>query len=268
MDKQGDNSEAKLSKARQRLAVLDAERAALKQLIARLERRSCTTESHESASTDQTIHAPDIKPNTRRNMKQARTFLLEFTPPGLPLADFTQGHAEDFRRFLLEKGQAESTVRRRCKRAKQFFAAAIKRRIIADNPFDGIPIANVANTDRQRFIDRHTITSVLDACPDTKWQLIFALARYGGLRIPSELEGMTWEDLNWVEGNRFTVRSPKTAHIDGKAQRSVPMFPELIPFFRAALDVAAPGDLPQHLVAAQVAELVIDVLEVIDIQEN
>ncbi len=183
----------------------------------------------------------DIKPNTARNMRQAQAFMLEFTAPeDLPLSFFTQGHAEDFRRFLLAKGQAESTVRRRCKRVKQFFEAAVKRRIIESNPFDGIPVANIANTDRQRFIDRLAIGQVFDACPDSKWRLIFALARYGGLRIPSELERMTWEDLGWLEGDRFTVKSPKTEHIEGKGQRAVPLFPELIPFFKDALADADP----------------------------
>ena len=185
----------------------------------------------------------DIKPNTARNMRQAQAFMLEFMEPeDLPLSSFTQGHAEDFRRFLLAKGQAESTVRRRCKRVKQFFESEVKRRILEANPFDGIPVANIANNDRQRFIDRPMIQKVLDACPDARWRLIFALARYGGLRIPSELERMTWEDLGWIEGDRFTVRSPKTEHIEGKAQRSVPLFPELIPCFQDALAEANPDE--------------------------
>ena len=142
--------------------------------------------------------------------------------------------------FILKcsKGLAEATIRRRCGRASQFFTAAVKRRILPDNPFDGIPTADVTNNDRLFFIDRPTIQRVLDACPDSQWRLIFALARFGGLRIPSELERMTWDDLHWLEEDRFTVRSPKTEHIDGKAQRTVPMFPELIPHFKAALQDA------------------------------
>lgn len=223
----------------------DSIRKRLEDLLLVASRKRPEAFTIEDWTEDYMVKRTDIKPNTRRNMEQARSFLLEFIPNDLPLADFTEGHAEDFRRYLLEKGQAESTVRRRCKRCKQFFMAAKKRRIIEDNPFDGIPTANVANSDRQFFIDRSTMESVLDACPDSKWRLIFALARYGGLRIPSELEHMTWEDVGWLEADRFTVRSPKTAHIEGKAQRSVPMFAELVPHFQAALNDA---NLDQALV--------------------
>ena len=183
----------------------------------------------------------DLKPGTILNLEKVRKALVEFAGSTL-LTDFTEGHAEDFRRFLLGKGLAEATIRRRCGRAKQFFTAAVKRRIILDNPFDGIPIADVTNNERLFFIDRVMIQKVLNACPNSQWRLIFALARFGGLRIPSELEHMTWEDVNWLESDRFTVKSPKTEHIDGKAQRRVPMFPELLPYFQAALDEADPDE--------------------------
>jgi integrase len=76
-------------------------------------------------------------------------------------------------------------------------------------------------------VDRPTLDEVIEACPDDQWKLIFALARYGGLRIPSEIQRMRWEDIDW-DRMRFTVRSPKTEHIEGKGQRDVPIFPELV----------------------------------------
>ena len=172
----------------------------------------------------------DIKPRTRENMTQARTFLMEFLDADLALTSFTQGHAEDFRRFLLAKGQAEATVRRRCKRARQFFAAAIKHGHLTANPFNGIPTGNVANKERRVQVDRVTIATVIAACPDDQWRLIFALARYGGLRIPSEIQGLRWDNIDRAR-RRFTVHSPKTEHIDGMKYREVPLFPELAPYF-------------------------------------
>ncbi len=174
----------------------------------------------------------DIKERTRQNMSQARAFLMDFLDDDIPLAGFTPGHADDFRLFLLGKGQAEATVRRRCKRAKQFFAAAIRHGHITDNPFNDVPTGNVANGDRRVFVDRDTIASVIEACPDDQWRLIFALARYGGLRIPSEIQGLRWIDINWRK-KLFIVHSPKTEHIEGKKYRDVPLFPELVPYIRA-----------------------------------
>jgi len=127
----------------------------------------------------------DVKPNTERNMKAARDTLFRFFDSNMNLCDFTAFDAEQFRVKCLEKNLAEATIRRRCKRLKQFFAAAVKKRLIADNPFDGIPVGSIA-ADKQ-FIGRDTIQKVIDHCPDIHWKLIFALARFGGLRIPSEL---------------------------------------------------------------------------------
>ncbi|MCD4824270.1 MAG: site-specific integrase [Phycisphaerae bacterium] len=146
---------------------------------------------------------------------------------------------------MLERGLAEATVRRRCKRAKQFFSAAIKKRLFAGNPFDEVPTADRVNVARQRFISCDDIYRVIEACPDTEWRLVFALARFGGLRIPSELLPLTWDDINWAE-NKFLVHSPKTEHIEGKDVRLVPLFPALLPYLQEAFDQAEPGQ--KHLI--------------------
>ena len=136
-------------------------------------------------------------------------------------------------------GLAENTVRRRCKRIKQFFTAARKKRLIDVNPFDDIPTNTVTNSKRQQFIRQEDIQKVLDACPDNQWRLIFALARYGGLRIPSELYGLTWDDILW-DKKRFVIHSPKTEHIEGKETRICPLFPELEPYLMEAFQQAQP----------------------------
>ena len=56
-------------------------------------------------------------------------------------------------------------------------------------------------------------------------RLLFALSRWGGLRVGSEVRRLTW-DIDW-QRQRFTVRSPKTEHHQGGGSRSIPIFPEL-----------------------------------------
>jgi len=182
----------------------------------------------------------DVKPNTKRNMLAARNSLFGFCNTGMSITDFSSYDAEEFRRHLLELGLAENTIRRRCKRVKQFFAAACKKRLIGENPFDGIPTSTVSNTKRQQFISREDIQKVLAACPNNEWRLIFALARYGGLRIPSELYGLTWDDILW-DKKRFIIHCPKTEHIEGKETRICPLFPELEPYLMEAFQRAEPG---------------------------
>ncbi|MBN2455827.1 MAG: site-specific integrase [Sedimentisphaerales bacterium] len=89
-------------------------------------------------------------------------------------------------------------------------------------------------------LPRQEIAQVLEACPNDQWRLIFALARYGGLRIPSELHGLTWDDILW-DKKRFIVHSPKTEHIEGKETRVVPIFPELEQYLYKAFEQAESG---------------------------
>jgi hypothetical protein len=132
----------------------------------------------------------DIKPGTRMNLEQVRRNLLNFFDPDKPLMAITPGDADDFRVFLTER-LAENTVRRNCGRAKQFFRAALRKRIIAENPFADLRGCGVqANTSRFYYVTREEAQKVLDACPDAQWRLLFALSRFGGLRCPSEHLGL------------------------------------------------------------------------------
>lgn len=89
------------------------------------------------------------------------------------------------------------------------------------------------NKAREHFVTRDVTDKVLATCPDNEWRLIFALARYGGLRTPSETLSLRWEDVDWERGRLF-VRSPKTEHHEGKESRWVPIFPELRPLLDTA----------------------------------
>jgi integrase len=167
----------------------------------------------------------DIKTNTLIGLKQARRNLVEFFGETKPLASISEGDAEDYWRWLIAK-LAINTARRLCGRAKQFFRFAVRKRIIRDNPFAEIESNVRSNPDRKFFITREMAEKVDKACPDAEWRLIFALSRFGGLRCPSEHLALKWADVDW-EKNRVCVPSPKTEHIEGRATRLIPLFPEL-----------------------------------------
>ena len=181
----------------------------------------------------------DVKANTRVLYEQTQGNLLEFYGTTKRFDEITPGDAMEFRLSLHSKGLAEGTIRRRCGRAKQFFQAAVAKEIIAKNPFAGVPCANVSNRDRFHFVSAEEIEAVLTACPHVEWQAIFALARYGGLRVPSEVLLLRWADIHW-DTQRFTVRSPKTAH-QGKASRIAPLYPELHAVLLNAFEAAETG---------------------------
>jgi len=182
----------------------------------------------------------DIKPSTRIALGQTVRYLTEFFGPNKPLRNIRPGDADEWRLYLISKGLADNTVRRRSGAAKQFFKTAVRKGLVTMNPFADLKAAVQGNASREYYVTRAEAKKVLDACPDAEWRLIFALARYGGLRCPSEIMGLTWGDIHWGEG-RFTVHSPKTEHHPGQESRQVPLFPELVPHLQEVFEQAEPG---------------------------
>jgi integrase len=206
-------------------------------------------ESHREAPTlDQWLSGyvngrQDVKAATATVYGHTKRNLLGFFGSDRRLDAITAGHADAFRVYLkADEHLAENTVRRRIGISSQFFRAAVRRRIITSNPFDGQPVAVQKNTKRERFVTRAEIDAAIETCADPRWRLAFALARYGGLRCASEITRLTWNDVNW-EKTRFTVHASKTEHHAGEGIRIVPIFPELAPYFQAAFDAAEPGDI-------------------------
>jgi integrase len=181
----------------------------------------------------------NLKPNTRRNYDTTKRLLEKHFQSDRPINSIHAGHARDYREWLIGK-YATATVAREIKRARQFFEYAKDCRLITENPFAKIKSGSQKNVSRKCFVDRATIDKVLDACPDGEWRLIVSLARYGGLRIPSELAGLTWADIDW-ERSRFRVKVPKKEHLDGHGERVVPIFPELRIHLERAFDAAPDG---------------------------
>ncbi|KKL89720.1 hypothetical protein LCGC14_1911880, partial [marine sediment metagenome] len=163
----------------------------------------------------------------------------------MTLAEALEAHDptnEEWSRWLeVEEKLALPTARRRCGYAKQFFRHAVKKRFIERNPFVELKAATYGNREKFRFIDHATIQRIIETCPDGEWRAMVALARYGGLRCPSEILTLTWDAINWHRG-RMRVRSPKTEHHEGGAFRDVPLFPELLTYLRELWEEAPKGE--------------------------
>lgn len=181
----------------------------------------------------------DAKPGTVEVWRQGEMGLLEYFGPEKALGDVTPGDADAYKMHLLAKGLAPMTVRKRLQFATMVFRAAVRRRLIAENPFTGVSVKAIM-PDRGRFVTREETARLLDACPNCHWRAIVALARYGGLRTPSETLSLRWQDINW-ETSRVVVTSPKTEHHPGKATRVIPLFPELRPILEECFELAPEG---------------------------
>ena len=185
----------------------------------------------------------DAKESTKTVWRRTKRHLLRHFGGSCSLRSITKPAAKEFRQYLIGAGMAENTVRRTCGVAKQFFADALERELVATNVFKqkDIPTSTGGNKERQFYITSELARQVLDACPSNEWRLIFALSRFAGLRCPSEHVLLRWGDINWSTKRMF-VRSPKTAHHKGGESRIVPIIPELQQYLDIAYEMAEPGE--------------------------
>ena len=169
----------------------------------------------------------DVAPTTRNHLERAAADLSAVLGERTPLRDVTPAHADEYRRAQLARDVGENTVRRRVGRAKQIFAAAVAGRLLDRNPFEGQKCQVTGNPGQFHFVTREEAEALLAACLTPQWRAVVALARFGGLRCPSELRPLRWRHVDFDAG-LLTVVSPKTAR-QGKGSRVTPLFPELRP---------------------------------------
>ncbi len=184
----------------------------------------------------------DVKALTKTRWENAAGKLTAFFREDF-IDDVSVAKAKAFRVYLKANCElSENTLRRLIGISRQFFNAAIDAGHITKNPFRGQSVAVRNNPARAFYVTPEMAAKVLDACPDTQWRLIFGLARWGGLRCPSEILRLTWQDVDF-EHSRFTVHASKTEHHADSGIRTAPMFPELRPLFQDAFDEAKEGDV-------------------------
>jgi len=188
------------------------------------------------------IARADVKGSTRTVYSHAVRNLKAYFGEDRDLRSISEGDALEWSRWLTTHEKLGfQTVRRRCGLAKQFFGHAVKKRLLDRNPFIELKAATGGNPAKYRFITRETTQAIIDACPDAQWRAIVALARYGGLRCPSEILTLTWDRIDW-ERDRINVYSPKTERYPGGANREIPLFLELRPYLDALWERAKPGE--------------------------
>lgn len=182
----------------------------------------------------------DLKPGTITLLRQARIWLVRFMGEDRRLSGVKPADADAYCAHMVKSELAKATIGKRCWHARRFFEVAKRRGLIESNPFGHIKIMVQGNPARRVFVPAADVDRVIASISDPQWKLLIALARYGGLRIPSEALALTWRDVDF-EGRRFIVRASKTEHHAGGGIRVVPMFPQLAPHFQAVFDQAPEG---------------------------
>jgi len=179
----------------------------------------------------------DVKSATRIMWQQAGADLLAFFGGDCKIANINRDAAEAFKNYLVNRRLAPSTISRRLQRARQFFTWAVDNGLIDTNPFAKVKHAAGNPLERRRYVTLEEMQRLIDAAPNWVWRTIIALCRFGGLRCPSEVLSLRWEDVD-LPGGRMIVTSPKTEHHPGGGRRVVPIFVRLRPYLEEAWDHA------------------------------
>ena len=165
----------------------------------------------------------------QNNLARTEALLLEYRSGEVLLTDFTPQDAAGFRKWLEEAGYAKATVAGHIKKAKQYFKAAADAGALPASPFVKVVAGDMSNEERAVYVSTDDIEKAIACAPDAEWRLLIALCRYAGLRCPSEVLRLRWQDVDFVAGT-MTIRSTKTG------RRIMPILPELRAYLEDAFN--------------------------------
>lgn len=158
-----------------------------------------------------------------------------------PLASLTHADGEAYRSAMQARKLRPTTINKRLIHARQMLEDAVRFDHIPANPWRHVRQRQGDPSERRAYVPVADVQRVIDHCPNVWWRLLVALARFGGLRTPSESFSLTWGDVDWERG-RLSVPSPKTEH-SGKTHRIIPLFPLLRPHLEVAFNHAEEGSV-------------------------
>ena len=183
----------------------------------------------------------DLKPGTVTIYRRVRGYLLTHFGADRDMRTITRDEASKWHAGLATRGLAPSTVKTQATVARLLFRAAVTREVVTRNPFDHLPCGATA-TKNERYVTPADAAKVAAELPAGDARTVFALARYAGLRVPSETHKLRWADVDWHHGG-MNVRSPKTERHEGHERREVPITDALLPILREAFEAAEPGQV-------------------------
>lgn len=192
----------------------------------------------------------DVKEITRVRLRQVRGELITHFGESREITTITPADADDFKRYMASrkpkvKGRgdrlAKGTVKKRIDDVWAFFERGVRKELIERNPFNDVREKAVVNNERIAYVKREWIDALMEVS-DPTWRTIIALARYAGMRCPSEVLSLRWQDVNW-QTQKITFRSPKTERHAGHESRTIPIFAALRPYLEEAYELAPEGSV-------------------------
>jgi integrase len=185
---------------------------------------------------------------TERKLTETARRLERFFGRDKDMRDIVLTDAFAFKKWLIEhENLAEkSTARRTLGYASQVMEAAVRDGLIGQNPFKGKDVSKAVCTDRAKwhYIDPEQTIRIWNAIQTEEDRIRFVLLRFLGLRAPSEINALTWMDVDWATPH-LTIRSTKLRHHKNQGYRTCPIsHPNVLTVFQTAYAKRAADDSP------------------------
>jgi|GEM_PF-287756 len=166
--------------------------------------------------------------------------LLRFISPTKDIRDISVLDAKNWYESILKyeyqpnKKYSTSTIGKFVRVIRQFFEEFKDMEIIAKNPFKKIRSSGSSDPERKVYVAKEVAAFFFEKCPDYQSRMLIALARFGGLRIPSDIIMLKFEDINFEKGffviHGLKGKSKGSAVVEME-KRICPIFPDLKPIF-------------------------------------
>ena len=181
----------------------------------------------------------ELKPRSIVELEYTAKSLRRMFGDDRPIDTIKPDDAHAWRASVVDAGVAEATTRKHTRNAKTFFNVAVELELISRNPFRKLASASIAAR-RDRYVTPEEADVIVEACPNIDWRVLFGLARFAGLRVPSETHILTWADVDFDKG-RMDVFCPKNERYEKHRRRFVPITDKLMAILQDAYDAAEVG---------------------------
>ena len=172
--------------------------------------------------------------------------LTEHFKPGTDIASITPADMDDFIKAVYKSGIAKTTASRRIQTVQSIFRRAARQKWIAREEFydmfENVPRQTRTNPKRQHWVAVEIVEKAIEHAKNNEQRLLFALGRWGGIRMPSELLEIRWDDID-RESEKILIRSPKQINHEHRRERLIPLWPEIRKYLDIAWDEADAGQI-------------------------
>ena len=190
--------------------------------------------------------------------QQCAEKVTKFFRKSTALSSITPSRMQDFMSWLKREGgvnrktgefgepMAKTTVSRHIRYARDMFGRAESSGWITKHRFNELfakaPRDVRTDVARQCNVPAETMQLIIDkGALNNEQKLIFAMARWMMIRVPSELLPITWACVDW-ETEKMFLRAPKQHGHGWKYERWSPIWPEVMPYLQQQWQEAPEGD--------------------------